>query len=256
MVVVLPQRRRRPAAAHQLQRRHRGERRHRVGCNLIDADQVRPRSAARTSASAADVDRRGRATGARRGRRAGHPPAAARHDARLLERSRALPRDLLVAHPRHVGARRLGADRRGRLLVHPGPIGRHAQGGRQARRPGGGRERRGRPIRPSWRRPRSASRTRSRARSSCVFCVLAAARPTTRTLRRSISDKVVEQMGKPLQARGGVRRAAICPGHAAARSCAASPAPHISAADPGDLSALENPAAVEAIRERPAAGRG
>ena len=56
-------------------------------------------------------------------------------------------------------------DRR-RLLVHPRPLGRHAQGRRQARRAGRGRERGGRPSRRSWRRPRSASRTRSRARRS------------------------------------------------------------------------------------------
>ena len=35
---------------------------------------------------------------------------------------RALPRDVLVARPGHLGARRLGGRRRGRLLVHPGPL--------------------------------------------------------------------------------------------------------------------------------------
>ena len=80
--------------------------------------------------------------------------------------------DVLVADPRDVAPRRLGEHRRGRVLVHPRPLRRHAQGRRQARRAGRGRERGRRRIRPCSRRPRSASRTRSRARSSSSSCVL------------------------------------------------------------------------------------
>ena len=42
--------------------------------------------------------------------------------------------------PGHVGARRLGVDRRRRVLVHPRPLRRHAESRRQAGRPGRGRE--------------------------------------------------------------------------------------------------------------------
>ena len=100
--------------------------------------------------------RRRRATAPRRGGRAGDPGAAARHDPRLLARSRALRGDVLVALPGDLGARRLGAHRCRRPLVHPRPLGRHAQdrgqagrarggrvrGGRSSGGPGGGRDRR------------------------------------------------------------------------------------------------------------------
>ena len=55
------------------------------------------------------VDDDGRSlVGTRRGRRARLPQAVPRHDARLLARPRALPRDLLAPHPGRLGARRLG----------------------------------------------------------------------------------------------------------------------------------------------------
>src|SRR5205823_10776450 len=47
--------------------------------------------------------------------------------------------DVLVALEERLGTRRLGADRRGRLLVPPGTLGRHAQDRGQAPRPRGGR---------------------------------------------------------------------------------------------------------------------
>src|SRR5437764_679129 len=71
--------------------------------------------------------RRGRASGARRRRRAGGDEAVAGDDGRLLARPRAIRGDVLVALERRVGARRLGDDRRRRLLVHPGTLGRHAE---------------------------------------------------------------------------------------------------------------------------------
>ena len=84
----------------------------------------------------------------------------------------ALRGDVLVALARDLGPRRLGARRRRRLLVHPRPLRRHAQGRRQARRAGRGRERRGRPPgRPrggGHRRPaRDQGRGDRRARASC-----------------------------------------------------------------------------------------
>ena len=71
---------------------------------------------------------------ARRGRRTGGARAVDRHDARLLEGSRTLHRNLLEPLPRCVGARRLGSHRRRRPVVHPGPVRRHHQGRRQAAR--------------------------------------------------------------------------------------------------------------------------
>ena len=60
----------------------------------------------------------------------------------------------------------------GRLLVHPGPLGRHAQDRRQARGPGRGRVGAGRRTRRWPRPPPSACRTRSRARAVVCFAVL------------------------------------------------------------------------------------
>src|SRR3989454_1010764 len=76
--------------------------------------------------------RRRRPPRARSGWRAGGDEAVARHDARLLARSGALRGDLLVALAGRVGPRRLGRDRRRRLLVPPGPFGRHVEDRRQA----------------------------------------------------------------------------------------------------------------------------
>ena len=80
-----------------------------------------------------------------RGRRARLQARVARHDPRDLARSRALPRDLLESLPRRLDARRLGLDRRGRLLVPARPLGRHAQHRREAHRAGGARVGRGEP---------------------------------------------------------------------------------------------------------------
>ena len=87
---------------------------------------------------AADVVDADGQPGARRGRRAGHPPAVAGHDARLLARPRPLPRGVLGRLPGVWVHGDWARDRRGRLLVHPRPLRRHDQGGRQARRPGRG----------------------------------------------------------------------------------------------------------------------
>ena len=107
LVVVLPRGRRRPAAAHQLQRRHRGLRRDRR------RQPPRRRSSRRRSrrpcvGAAADVVDADGQLRARRGRRAGAPAAAAGHDPRVLARPRALPGDVLVALPGTLGPRRLG----------------------------------------------------------------------------------------------------------------------------------------------------
>ena len=112
---------------------------------------------------------------------------------------RALRGDVLVAHPRDVAAWRLGEHRR-----------RTASGSSTAapttrsRSPASasGRPRwRVRPCRTRrcWRRPRSASRTRSRARWSSCCASSAPARPTTTELRASVARTVAAQLGKPLK---------------------------------------------------------
>ena len=103
------------------------------------------------------VDAEGRHGRSRRGRRARVPPAVAGDDAGDLGRPRALPRDVLAAVPRRLGPRRLGHPRRGRLLVPPRPVRRHAVGGRASGS-----------VRPRSRaRSRRIPRSRSRPRSAC-----------------------------------------------------------------------------------------
>jgi acetyl-CoA synthetase len=83
--------------------------------------------------------RRGRRPGPtspRSGRRAGAAAAVAGHHPRVLARRGALSGGVLVTPARPVGPRRLGADRPRGLLVHPGSLGRHHQGGWQTARPG------------------------------------------------------------------------------------------------------------------------
>ena len=163
VVVVLPRGRRGPLPDRQLLGRHRGLRRDRLG---------QPARADQAGLVLRAVHRDGRG---RRGRDAVRRSAArsassssgadARHDPRLLARPRALRGDVLVAHPGHLGPRRLGERRRGRLLVHPWPLRRHAQGRRQARRAGGGGERRRvAPGRPGGGRDRRAARDQGRGR--------------------------------------------------------------------------------------------
>src|SRR6266446_3200128 len=89
--------------------------------------------------------RRDGPTRARPGRRARRYGAVAGHDAGLLEGPGALRGDVLVPLEGRLGARRLGADRRRRVLVPPGALRRHAQDRGQAPRPRGGRVGAGRP---------------------------------------------------------------------------------------------------------------
>ena len=63
----------------------------------------------------------------RRGRRARLQAGLAWHDAWDLGRPRAISGDVLAAIPRCLDAWRLGLGRRGRLLVPPRPLGRHAE---------------------------------------------------------------------------------------------------------------------------------
>ena len=78
--------------------------------------------------------RRARCEHSRPRGRTGDPRPMAGHDAGVLARPGAIPRHVLVALARCVGARRLGRGRRRRALVHPRTQRRHDQGRRQATR--------------------------------------------------------------------------------------------------------------------------
>ena len=128
------------APHHQPLRRDRGRRvlplaAADLRAEAVHAPRARPRHGRRHRG-------RGRVAGrARRGGGARLPPAVAVDDPRHLGRPRALPRHVLAPLPRHLGPRRLGDERRGRVLVPARAFGRHALGGGQATRSRGGRER-------------------------------------------------------------------------------------------------------------------
>ena len=117
--------RRRPSPDRELLRRDRGRRVLPLGDDAAPDEAVlgrlpRPRRGRRRL-------RRGRPPGARRSGRARLQAGLARNDPRDLGRPRAVSRDVLAAFSRRVDARRLGLDRRGRVLVSPRPFGRHAE---------------------------------------------------------------------------------------------------------------------------------
>ena len=115
------------------------------------------------------------------------------HDARLLARPGQVHRDVLVAHPRRVGARRLGLRRRRRLLVPARPLRRHAEHRRQAHRPRRARVRRRRPPRRArGRRDRRAARGEGR---DGVDLRLPAARAPRRR-RHDVAAHVAAELGK------------------------------------------------------------
>ena len=202
---------------------------------------------------AADVvDGSGETAGGRR-RRAGHPRPVAGHDARVLGRDPggrgALPRRLLATHPWHVDPRRLGGPRCRRLLVRARPIGRHPQGRRQAGRARGARGGGRRPPRGGPRGgDRRARRAQGRGAGRADRLPARSRDERGRSRRRRGRGRDGDRRG----ARKPVRPKAVvpcrtCRGLAAARSCAGSRESAWLGLDPGDLSGLENPAAVEAI---------
>ncbi|CAA9540257.1 MAG: Acetoacetyl-CoA synthetase, partial [uncultured Thermomicrobiales bacterium] len=136
VAVVLRPHRRRPVPGDQLLRRHRDRRRDR----RLHHDRA-PKTVRVHRADPGDGRRRGRrggVPGARRGRGAGGAPTLGRDDAGILARPGAVPGHVLVALPERLGPRGFRRGRRGRVLVHPGAVGRHAEGGGEAGRTGGG----------------------------------------------------------------------------------------------------------------------
>ena len=187
------------------------------------------------------------AAAARRGRRARLHAAVARHDARHLGRPRALPRHLLAALPRRLDARRLGLDRRRRRLVPARPLRRHPQRRRQAHRPGrvrvgpGRRPGRGRGLR--GRRARTRSRARSSGASACCARAASPARSCAPPARRAAR----EELGKAF-APAEVRFTTALPKTRSAKILRRAVRATVLGEDPGDLSTLEDPGAIDAVR--------
>ena len=217
-----------------------------VGCNLLSPDQAhfvqRPVPGDRRRRR-----RTRRGAGPRRGRRAGHSPAATRPDARLLERSGAISRDVLEPLARHLGPWRLGDRRRRRLLVHPRPFRRHAQGRRQAGR--AGRSRGGGERPPVGRRGGGdrGARTRSRARRSSSSARCGAGETDGPELQAAIGRRVVEDLGKTLRPEAIVVVPALPKTRSGKIMRRVIRAAYLGL-DPGDLSALEDASTIEAIR--------
>ena len=216
-----------------------------VGCNLLtpikpaafggpSIGDGRRRASSRTASSVRGVV----------GELAIRQPLAG-HDARLLARPGALRGRVLVAACPGRGSTATGRHRRGRLLVHPGPIGRHAQGRRQARRPGRGRER-GRPPPAVLEAAAVGVPHEVKGEVIVVFCVLRPGVTGDDELRAAISAAVAAELGRALRP-DAVEVVTALPKTRSGkvmRRVARAAYLHL---DPGDLSALENPAAVDAI---------
>ena len=143
--------------------------------------------------------RAGRSAAPRRGRRARHPAAAAGPDARLLERSGSLPRDVLepacpgsgsTATGRSSTPTATGTSAAARTTRSRSPASASARRRSRPRR---------RPTRRSWRRPRSGFRTRSRARRSSSSARCGPGETDDDDLRAAIGRRVVEDLGKTLR---------------------------------------------------------
>ena len=156
----------------------------------------------------------------RRGRRAGHPGADARHDPRVLARRGAVA----TRRPTGRGSRAPGSMAIGRAIDRDGfwyIQGRSDDTLKVAGKRVGPAEVESAAVshRPCWRRRRSASRTRSRARSSWCSWSFDRGEPATRTLLAAIARTVTGRARQAPQARarGGRRRPsqdALGQGHA------------------------------------------
>ena len=252
LALVLRRRRRRPLPGGQHLRGHRGRRVLPVSARRAAAVAVLAR---RAGAGYGDRRlRRGGSLGAGRGRRARVHEAVAGYDARAVRRSAALHRHVLVAVSGSLVAWRLRERERRRPVVLARPFRRHHQGRRQAPRAGrGGDDRRRPPLGTRSGRdrcPRRAegrsivgvrrSRTRRRAPTTCCATELVGVRGRPRSARRS----------SPRRCDSPPR----CRRRAARRCCGARSARSRRGSEPGDLSGLEDPGALDAIRRSLAVG--
>ena len=249
VVVVLPRGRRGPLPDRQLLRRDRGHRRDRRlatcstpikpasfcgPCIGHGGGRRRRRRARRSAARSASSSSARRCPGMTRG---------------FWRDPRALRGDVLVALPGDLGPRRLGDRRRGRLLVHPAAApttrsrspasasGRPRSRARPVAHPAvarGGRDRR--PARGQGRGDRRLLRAppgRDRRRRRCA--------PRSADGRRGPARQAAQAGGRRRRPRPA--QDALGQGHAPRRR-----GPPGSGLDPGDLSALDDPTTLEAIR--------
>ena len=189
--------RRRPVPDHQPVRRHRGRRVLPLAAARHGAEGVHARRARRSAWTSTCSTRRQAGARGEVGELVCKQPWPG-DDPGRLGRPRALPRRVLAAVPRRLGARRLGDDRRGRLLVPARALRRHAQHRGQAARAGRGRERRSRRI------PRSRSRRRSacphEVKGETVWCFVVAEaghRADRRARAPSSARSWRDRLGKP-----------------------------------------------------------
>ena len=189
---------RRPLPDRQLQRRDRGQRRHR---QRQPADAHEARAVLRPS---------GRYGGRRRGTRRVSRSAAIVGELAIRAPMPGMTRGFWhdreryletywARFPGRLGPRRLGPRRPRWPLVHPGPIRRHAQGRGQAGRSGRGRVSGRAPWRRCSRRLRSACRTTSRARPSSSSASSRPGETDSPELRSAIAARIAESMGKALK---------------------------------------------------------
>ena len=166
------------------------------------------------------------------------------HDARPVERPRALPRDVLEPLARRVGARRLGARS---TTTASGTCTAAATTPSRSPASGSGRPRSSRrswPIPRSSRPRRSACPTRSRARRSGRYVVLAPGVEPADELRAELRDLVADQLGKSFKP-AAIRFTAPLPKTRNAKVLRRAIRATALGTDPGDLSSLEDPATLD-----------
>ena len=186
--------------------------------------------------------------GAGRGRRAGVHEAVAGHDPGSVEGPRALPRDVLEPLAGRVGARRLGA----RSRTASGTC--RAAATTRSRSPASGSVR-PRSSRPSCRIPAVAEAAavgvpdELKGEALWAYVVLAAGVEPSEELRAELVDRRRRSPGQVVPAERGALHRGRCRRPAARRCCGGPSGPRRSGADPGDLSSLEDPACLEAVRD-------
>ena len=158
-------------------------------------------------------------------------------------------------HSRHLGAWRLGGDRRRRLLVHPRAFGRHLEGGGEAGRDRRRWSRRRRRTPPCRRPPRSAYRMRSRARRSWSSWCRNRGSRSTDALAEEVRQTIAAQLGAALRPER-VHFVRDLPKTRNAKIMRRVIRAAYLGFPAGDVTALENPPAVEEIARMPTSGRG
>ena len=244
VVVVLRRRRRRPLPRDQHLGRHRSRRVLPVAARRAAAVAVLARRA-RARHGGRRVRRR-RPLGARRGRRARVHEAVAGHDTRPVAGPRALPRDVLVALAGRLVARRLRERRRTTASGSCTDV----RTTRSRSRASGSVRPRSRPcswrIPRCWRRPRSAFPTTSRAKSLWVYVVVRPGVDTSDALRDELRARVAEHLGPSFRP-SAVRFTDALPKTRSAKVLRRAIRAVVTGTAPGDLSGLEDPAALDAI---------